>query len=243
MSHMLLIWSCEAAMPKQKLSSRLACRGVQSPNFACTMRKNGPYGYPLVCSFKHSACLTLWIWACSEWHTLWTGCGASSTTSSIEWCAHGTCTRCDLSPSGQTHILRPARSTCLYLLTAGFLLKRDCQVSVSVSRPALHILQARRQERKALEGNEHITGEDANGQPVRAALNTLKAAKLRGPRRRQGGDHPADAAAGGLSRPKRKGLFADDAGTANRPSGGAFTSLHSVQLDCFLASACLLLKS
>ena len=84
------------------------------------------------------------------------------------------------------------------------------------------VWQARRQARKAQEGDEVSAAEDENGQPVRVVLNTLKAAKPRGPHARQGGAGPAAATrtAHGLSRPKRKGLFAAGSDSENRASGG-----------------------
>lgn len=82
--------------------------------------------------------------------------------------------------------------------------------------------QARRQARKAIEGDEATAAEDENGLPARAVLNTLKAAKPRGPRaRRAAGPSAAPQAAAGLSRPKRKGLFGAAPDSENRPSGGA----------------------
>ncbi|BDA44147.1 probable mitotic checkpoint serine/threonine-protein kinase BUB1 at N-terminal half [Coccomyxa sp. Obi] len=80
---------------------------------------------------------------------------------------------------------------------------------------------ARRKARKALEGEEGAAAEEDNGQTARVVLNTLRAARPGGPRPTQGGASSNSVqAAAGLSRPKRKGLFAAGSDSENRPSGG-----------------------
>ncbi len=70
------------------------------------------------------------------------------------------------------------------------------------------ILQERRALRKAQEGNA-APPEDADLAPARAALGTLRSTKHRALRPRQ-----APGGAGGVARPKRKGIF----GPGNEPS-------------------------
>ena len=63
-------------------------------------------------------------------------------------------------------------------------------------------LQERRALRKAQEGPNAGLPEEPDLAPARAALNTLRSTKHRAPRPRQ-----APGGAGGVARPKRKGIF------------------------------------
>lgn len=82
--------------------------------------------------------------------------------------------------------------------------------------------QTRRKARKALEGEEGAAAEDDSGKPARPVLNTLRAGRPGGSRPRQGGASSNTVqAAAGLSRSKRKGLFAAGSDSENRPCGGA----------------------
>ena len=83
----------------------------------------------------------------------------------------------------------------------------------------------RSQERRELRKAEQAPGSasmryEAEGAPARAALNTLRSTKHRAPRAR-----PAPpGAAGGVARPKRKGIFGPGS-EPGKQSGGALPIL------------------
>ncbi len=114
------------------------------------------------------------------------------------------------------------------------------EISVSIMQQLPVMWQARRQARKAVEGDVATAAEE-NGHPARAALNTLKAARPRGPRARQAA--ATAQAAGGISRPKRKGLFAAASDSENRPSGGMLPSAPLYKHITVLVQNCTSLKS
>lgn len=88
-------------------------------------------------------------------------------------------------------------------------------------------LQERRALRKAQEGGNVGLPEDADLAPARAALNTLKSIKHRAPQPRQ----TAGSAAGGVARPKRKGIFGPGAEPAKQ-SGGAQFCMAKLTVAC-----------
>lgn len=82
-------------------------------------------------------------------------------------------------------------------------------------------MQERRALRKA-QGENGGAPEESDLTPARAALNTLKSTKHRAPRPRLD-----TVGAGGVARPKRKGIF----GPGSKPSkqsGGVHRKLHTL---------------
>ena len=69
--------------------------------------------------------------------------------------------------------------------------------------------------------------DEGDGAPARAALNTLKSTKHRAPRPRQA----TGGAAGGVARPKRKGIFGPGS-EASKQSGGALSKRQACSTLC-----------
>ena len=85
----------------------------------------------------------------------------------------------------------------------------------------LLVVQERRALRKA-QGENGGVPEDGDLAPARAALNTLKSTKHRVPRPRL-----TTGGAGGVARPKRKGIFGPGS-EPSKQSGGVHCKLHTL---------------